>query len=59
MSSLLSNVFEIPIFILLVLWFPSVLIIFWIMPDKKRKVIVNDICKLLRIIFSNKPPSLK
>ena len=55
----LSNIFEIPIFILLALWFPLVLIIFWIMPDRKRKIIVNDLSKLLKIIFSNKPPNPK
>lgn len=57
MSTILSTLTELPVFILIALWFPIVILIFWIMPDKKRKSIVEDLCKLLESAFRNKPPN--
>jgi hypothetical protein len=58
MSNVLSTIAELPKLIYIALWFPIVILIFWIIPDKKRKSIVEDLCKILESVFRNKPPNL-
>jgi len=58
MLNLLLKLTGMQIFIILLfLWLPTVLIILIFTPPTKRKSIMKDFRKLLKIIYKEKPPN--